>query len=268
MSRLKWRSVKTLKTPGSAGGPEKSSEVEEHVKAPEVTLTAQQQLLASTLTPPSGHEAPLIGLSPLTSLQISEEQNTSTSSSWNTLYRGYTGTTAHPNDVRLLEHVLPYWAMECILKNQIPAYTAPKISFSLVPWTHAGQQPQDSTDANSHSSRLTASRFLRSRKVSAYIHDKIAAKAAASPRPSRPTSPSSSQISLPGTSSSRHHRAHTPSPRSHTHPHLPEEIYEILCDEAVVPWYMTLAAVRQYIWRQNGELVLSYRRRTPSSVVI
>jgi WD repeat-containing protein 48 len=40
----------------------------------------------------------------------------------------------------------------------------------------------------------------------------------------------------------------------------PEDMWEFLCNETVLPPNMTLAVVRQYIWRQAGELVLHYRR--------
>lgn len=40
-----------------------------------------------------------------------------------------------------------------------------------------------------------------------------------------------------------------------------EDVYEILCNDMVVPLDMTLAAVRQYIWRQAAELTMYYRRR-------
>jgi WD repeat-containing protein 48 len=40
-----------------------------------------------------------------------------------------------------------------------------------------------------------------------------------------------------------------------------EELYEILCNDAVLPLDMTLAAVRQFVWRSSAELVLHYRRK-------
>ena len=47
----------------------------------------------------------------------------------------------------------------------------------------------------------------------------------------------------------------------------PEDAFEILCNDVVLPLDATLAAVRQYIWRQSGELVMYYRRKvgSPSS---
>jgi len=53
-----------------------------------------------------------------------------------------------------------------------------------------------------------------------------------------------------------------------TRPHpppRPEDVWEIVCNDTVLPPNVTLAVVRQYIWRQSGEVVLHYRRkRTPA----
>lgn len=40
-----------------------------------------------------------------------------------------------------------------------------------------------------------------------------------------------------------------------------EDLYEILCNDVVLPLDMTLAAVRQFVWRQSAELSMYYRRR-------
>ena len=40
-----------------------------------------------------------------------------------------------------------------------------------------------------------------------------------------------------------------------------EDEYEILCNEALLPLGMTLAVVRQYVWKQSTELVMHYRRK-------
>jgi WD repeat-containing protein 48 len=45
-----------------------------------------------------------------------------------------------------------------------------------------------------------------------------------------------------------------------------EDVYEILCNDMVLPLDMTLAAVRQYIWRQASELTMYYRRRVTVAV--
>jgi hypothetical protein len=52
--------------------------------------------------------------------------------------------------------------------------------------------------------------------------------------------------------------------RTDSDPRLrPEDQFEILCNEAVLPLDMTLASVRQFVWRQSGELVMYYRRKRP-----
>jgi Domain of unknown function (DUF3337) len=43
-----------------------------------------------------------------------------------------------------------------------------------------------------------------------------------------------------------------------------EDMYEILCNDIVLPLDMTLAAVRQFVWRQSSELTMHYRRKAPS----
>ena len=44
-----------------------------------------------------------------------------------------------------------------------------------------------------------------------------------------------------------------------------EETYEILCNDTVLSLNMTLAAVRQYFWRQSSELTMHYRLRNSSN---
>ncbi len=52
--------------------------------------------------------------------------------------------------------------------------------------------------------------------------------------------------------------------KSAIHRHSESE-FEILCNDIILPLNMTLAAVRHYIWRQNGELVMHYRRKLASA---
>ena len=40
-----------------------------------------------------------------------------------------------------------------------------------------------------------------------------------------------------------------------------DDLYEILCNDTLLPYEMTLAAVRQFVWRQGTELVMHYRRK-------
>lgn len=62
------------------------------------------------------------------------------------------------------------------------------------------------------------------------------------------TTPSSSvDTPTPGSPSSKSFRTRA------------EETYEILCNDTVLSLDMTLAAVRQYFWRQSSELTMYYR---------
>jgi WD repeat-containing protein 48 len=44
-----------------------------------------------------------------------------------------------------------------------------------------------------------------------------------------------------------------------------EDLYEILCNDVVLPLDMSIAAVRQYVWRQTTELTMCYRRNRDMS---
>jgi WD repeat-containing protein 48 len=51
---------------------------------------------------------------------------------------------------------------------------------------------------------------------------------------------------------------------SHGRPR-PEDIWEISCNDTVLSPDVTLAVVRQHVWRQSGEVVLHYRRKRPAA---
>lgn len=53
-----------------------------------------------------------------------------------------------------------------------------------------------------------------------------------------------------------------PSLDAKSHPRAEDE-YEILCNEVTLPLGMSLAAVRQYVWKQPAELTMHYRRISP-----
>jgi len=67
------------------------------------------------------------------------------------------------------------------------------------------------------------------------------------------TSPSTPRSSFDTRSSAGRHREE--------HRTRAEELYEIVCNDVVLPLDMTLAAVRQFVWRQAGELSMYYRRK-------
>lgn len=126
--------------------------------------------------------------------------------------------------------------------------------------------------------KLTASRYLRISKILVHVRqpsidssqwltvplpqvqDKIQEKLenGGSKAVSRAGSVRSSVDSSYQAAQARAQQQRTPQPRA-------EEVYEILCSEAVLPIEMTLAAVRQYVWRQSSELVMYYRRKAVAS---
>ena len=54
--------------------------------------------------------------------------------------------------------------------------------------------------------------------------------------------------------------------RPHPHPR-PGDLWEILCNDIVLPPKIMLAVVQQYVWRQSGEVVLYYRRKRPATAI-
>ena len=91
------------------------------------------------------------------------------------------------------------------------------------------------------------------RKVVQHVHDKIQAKlGATAPSSRRPSVDNQEPADLASRRTSSDTRAGGPKP---------EDLYEILCNEMVLPLDMTLIAVRQYAWRSSSELSLCYRRK-------
>ncbi|KAI0667157.1 hypothetical protein C8Q78DRAFT_982656 [Trametes maxima] len=215
-----------------------------------VAKTPAQILLSGPVTPPPSSEAPSLPLPPNTSIVISEEAP----SGWVTLYRGNISTTG--SDTRQLEEIMPMWLLECLLQNKVPAIPIVKVSFVLLPYREPEGEALPEL-LNTAQSKLTASRFLRVRKLTNHVQDKLERIAAGMHSPGSPVSSATtprSSFDARSMSSGRARSEHEARPRA-------EEQYEILCNDIVLPLDMTLAAVRQFIWRQSGELVMHYRRR-------
>ncbi|KAI0052794.1 WD40 repeat-like protein [Auriscalpium vulgare] len=213
--------------------------------------TPAQALLAGVLTPPTAADGPTLHLSPNIPLIMSEE----VPSGWRVIYRGTVHSASQ--DIHTLEETMPMWLLEYLLLSKAPAVTVTKIGFVLLPY-----QSKDPGDEklpellNTSQSKLTASRFLRVRKLTIHVQDKLdrisgTQSTAASPR----QSPRSSLDGRTSIASGRQPAEGRP---------RPEDAWEILCNDQLLPLDMTLAAVRQYAWRQAGELTMHYRRRRPS----
>ncbi|EEB94451.1 hypothetical protein MPER_06734 [Moniliophthora perniciosa FA553] len=121
-----------------------------------------------------------------------------------------------------------------------------KVSFILLPWpSKDGEGEQLPELLNITQSKLTASRWLRVRKLVNHVQDKLEKIASSS----NVAVSSSARVSIDSQNQSGQHAS---KPRA-------EDVYEILCNDVLLPLDMTLAAVRQYVWRQASELTMYYR---------
>ncbi|KDQ58057.1 hypothetical protein JAAARDRAFT_129692 [Jaapia argillacea MUCL 33604] len=225
--------VSTVSTPGGTLGPGDAPATPADLRSP------VQALILGPLTPPSSSEAPPLPLPLHTSIVISEEA----SPGWRTLYRGTISSAGF--DVHSLEESMPFWLLEFLLTNRVPPIPVTKLSFVLLPYPSRHPHEERLPELlNTAQSKLTASRFLRIRKIAYHVQDKLDRMAG-----NVGHTPRSSFESSKGRDSTSRARA--------------EDQFEILCNDYVLPLDMTLAAVRQYVWRQTAELVMHYRRRTP-----
>lgn len=105
-------------------------------------------------------------------------------SGWTTIYRGQVASTA--SDARTLEEVMPFWLLEYLLANKAPMVPVTKVSFVLLPFPHKDTHEVLPELLNtcvcirlpkciplmqdgSAQSKLTASRFLRVRKLTSHV---------------------------------------------------------------------------------------------------
>ena len=127
-------------------------------------------------------------------------------------------------------------------------------------------------------SKLTASRFLRVRKLTHHVRPHFSAlsnvtftgatfmqvqdkldKIGGGSRSTTAANTPRSSLDARSLSSVSKGRSET-EPRARA-----EDQYEILCNDTILPLDMTLAAVRQFVWRSSAELVMHYRRKAAAS---
>ncbi|KAG7440883.1 WD40 repeat-like protein [Guyanagaster necrorhizus] len=208
----------------------------------EVVKTPLQKLLSGTWSPPSSTEAPPHSLPSNLIILISEEG----SPNYNVVYHSTAASTAH--DTQVLEEAMPMWLIEYLLLNKAPAPVQVKISFVLLPYPSKGPDTEPLPELiNTAQSKLTANRFLRVRKLIIHVQEKL----------DKITSNSNSRaasIRSSVESTGHHERTRSPRPRA-------EDLYEILCNDILLPLDMSLAAVRYYVWKQSAELTMHYRRK-------
>jgi len=235
--------------PSPTMGPALLSEAKAESRSPpssERPRTPQQILLSGILTPPPSSEAPNLTLASNITLHLSEEDYPV----WKTIYRGTVASTW--TDLPALEDVMPMWLLEYLLMNRVPPVPINKISFVLLPWPHDGEPLPELL--NTAQSKLTASRFLRVRKLTNHVQDKLEKISSSLGTPLYQGTPRSSfDAKRPSPSTSSVRTSHS-SAKS-------EDLYQILCNDTVLSPDMTLAAIRQFVWRQSTELTMYYRRK-------
>ncbi|KAG8931408.1 hypothetical protein FRC01_001355 [Tulasnella sp. 417] len=201
-------------------------------------LKALNAILSQTLAPTPGLEAPPLELPPETAVMIAEE--TSDAGGWTSIYTSVVSTLQ--DDLESFEMAAPIWLLELLLLNKAPTVPQTKLSFVVI---HTDRKAEPIAD----SSRLTAGRNLRVRKVLQYVKDKLEPVDLARGKSdakdgAKQAAATASQTNLPSPPDVK-----------------PEDMYELLCNDTVLPLTMTIGAVRHYVWRQSGELMMYYRRK-------
>ncbi|KAI0027988.1 hypothetical protein K488DRAFT_15837, partial [Vararia minispora EC-137] len=109
-----------------------------------------------------------------------------------------------------------------------------KLSFVLLPWKARGEGEEALPELLNTSVSFFASLLVQDKL------DCLAAASSTHPTPS------------PRSSVDTHSLSHSP------HARKAEEVWEILCNDVILPLNMTLAVIRQYVWKQTAELTMHY----------
>jgi len=233
----------------------------------QLRTAAQLVLAGGMLSPPTTADGPTLPLAQDIPLVVAEER----AHGWGIVYRGTVASAGSAADVAALEDAMPVWLLEYLLLGRVPPVAVVKIQFALLP----GEDTLPEL-VNPNQTKLSASRFLRIRKLAVHVQERIdslgfglsgpGTPQTSSPVPSRPSSEQYSQSHATATHAGGAVQAAAASlqeqrpTRSHPPPR-PEDVWEIMCNETVLSPNVTLAVVRQYVWRQSGEVVLHYRRK-------
>eukprot|EP00250_Pteridium_aquilinum_P009427 c18661_g1_i1 orf=203-2506(+) len=139
------------------------------------------------------------------------------------------------------EKSLPAWCLDCLLHGRLPPRENTKCSFYLHPF-------EASISPVLTQGKLSAPRILRINKVINYVLERLVLDG-----------PLEEISSLQG--SGHQHTANGGSFRSGTRAWQPgtRPEVEIICNQQVLRPEMSLATVRQYIWKKPDELYLYYR---------
>lgn len=134
--------------------------------------------MSKPLSLPDFSDVPPIDINSMTGIVISQVASEA-ASGWTPVYRGLYSTQAEDEDIAILEHELPGWVLEFLLANTVDGVvsgggpnSAQKFSFMVVPW-RGTESSEDLPELLSNQSRLTASRWLRVRKILSYVSPPI-----------------------------------------------------------------------------------------------
>lgn len=157
----------------------------------------------------------------------------------------YSGKLAsQPQDQIKLLSVLPTWVADCVFKDKIPVKEQPKLGFLLRPLESSGLSSLPSN------ARLLAGRGLRCKKLAVFLWEKLS------------FTPDKLHALLKRRQSLSLH-ANSIEPTTITQsatlpPFTPEHWIVLTCNDQVLDPLMTLATIKQFIWRAGGDVVISY----------
>ncbi|CAB4373618.1 unnamed protein product [Rhizophagus irregularis] len=216
------------------------------------------------------NETPELQIPQHTTVIISEESHEASTSV--DLYRGTVEDMER--DAEIIEQKAPTWLIEFLIKNKIPAKEPIKISFILKP--HEGSELDELPNGNA---RLTANRMLRTRKILAYIVEKLELD-----QPS--TSPINNSNSVTESAATSEYlekslndsneannndqeanntgQIATKAEEERNNAMKPELWLELICQDQVLSPTMTLATIKSHIWKFSGDLTMTYRMRVKS----
>lgn len=120
--------------------------------------------LPSAIKPSDLSETPFLRPPPNTTILIQEDRPEA--GGVTDLFEGKVGNLA--THIESVEKTAPMWLGDVLLRNQIPVKDVVKISFILEPWQ--GTLPSIASDGNN---RLNANRMLRTKKILAYVAERI-----------------------------------------------------------------------------------------------
>ncbi|KAL1924391.1 uncharacterized protein VTP21DRAFT_7426 [Calcarisporiella thermophila] len=198
------------------------------------------------------------------------------------LYRGTVGELTR--DIGLVQQAAPAWLLEFLVKSRVPLREPMKIGFTLRPHEKSGM-----AELPNGNSRLTANRMLRVRKLLQYVVERLELEYPRSPAapgqeqsqpeqaenggkegfslapnqaPSQTNSQASKEPEKQGKENARESEKKGAEPSSEP---LPEVWLELVCNDQVLSPTLTLASIRQHVWKAGGDVVITYRYRKPSS---